>query len=178
MVYFKEVLPNPPGQDSAGEWIKLVNLGDAPADLTGWAITDASGRTFFFNGQKERVVLLPGQEVILPYSATRLSLNNTGETLVLTNASGEQVDILNYKGPIAEDEIVFGEQFAPAIERQTGAGIGELALAGEGSLVDTSAASFLFVGVLLASVAGVLAALFAKHRLSGPYFRQGNGKEL
>ncbi|GEM_PF-4189397 len=45
-VVLNEILPNPEGPDSqdglAGEWVELYNNGDAPVDVAGWYIEDAS----------------------------------------------------------------------------------------------------------------------------------------
>ena len=34
MVYFKELLPNPVGKDTDGEWIKLINIGEETVNIS------------------------------------------------------------------------------------------------------------------------------------------------
>ena len=51
MVFFKEVLPNPVGEDAGGEWIKLVNTEEDITSLAGWSIKDASGKTYFLSSK-------------------------------------------------------------------------------------------------------------------------------
>lgn len=112
MVIFKEVLPNPSGSDIEGEWIKLINNGDNPVSLSGWLLSDESGKVFSFSNLKPKDrELAPGKEIILPYSVSKLTLNNGGEKLKLINSNGEIEDTLDYIGPIGNDEIVFGNEF-------------------------------------------------------------------
>lgn len=161
MVYFKEALPNPVGRDTEGEWIKLINTGDAAAELAGWSITDAGGKVFFLGALKNPTVL-PGEELTLPYSVTRVSLNNDGDTLTLKTESGEAVDTLTYEGPVADDEIVFADRFSPEEAREVSGTIKELAFAGKDVPVDTALFSTLLIALVGAALGGVLAALFAK----------------
>ena len=48
MIIIKEVLPNPVGQDTTGEWLTLLNDGSEAVNLRGWSVKDASGKKFIF----------------------------------------------------------------------------------------------------------------------------------
>ena len=84
MIYIKEVLPNPVGRDTEGEWIKIVNTGDNSIDMSGWKVYDASGKTFSF---KQGYSIAPNKEATLTYQETRIVLNNSGDTLTLDRKS-------------------------------------------------------------------------------------------
>ncbi|MBI2010856.1 MAG: lamin tail domain-containing protein [Candidatus Colwellbacteria bacterium] len=105
MPYFKEVLPNPVGRDTEAEWVKLINDSDSLVNLLGWRFNDASGKTFNLSG-----TISPQEELILPYSLTRISLNNDGDKLVLINPQGKVADELSY-GQVGEDEIIVAPRY-------------------------------------------------------------------
>ena len=94
-------LPNPAGKDGDGEWIKIQNDGAAPVPLRGFWIQDVSGKQYALSGD-----LPAGAERIVPYSETKISLNNSGETLYLYDASGKLADELSYTGSALEDAVV------------------------------------------------------------------------
>jgi len=109
MLFFKEVLPNPVGRDTEGEWVKLVNDGEPSINLAGWRFKDASGKTFSLSG-----TISSEEELVLPYGLTRISLNNDGDKLVLINPQGEIADEFSY-GAVGEDEIVVASRFSPVV---------------------------------------------------------------
>ena len=97
----KEFLPNPAGRDQEGEYVKLFNDSDRAVFLNGWKLKDAAGKTFELSGR-----LAAGQELVLPYSQTKISLNNSGEKLFLYDVSGKLVDELGYAGQAEEGKII------------------------------------------------------------------------
>ncbi|NCN52978.1 lamin tail domain-containing protein [Candidatus Wolfebacteria bacterium] len=97
----QEFLPNPVGSDTDGEYIKLLNDGSSKINFSGWIIKDTSGKTFRLSG-----FLDAGQELVLPYSQTKIALNNNGEQVLLYNAGGNLVDELNYSGQAKEGELI------------------------------------------------------------------------
>jgi hypothetical protein len=97
----KEFLPNPAGDDKAGEYIKLLNDGNKQINLSGWSVKDASGKTFRLSG-----FLDAGQELVLPYSQTKIALNNDGEQVLLYDAGGNLVDELSYTGKAADGQLI------------------------------------------------------------------------
>ncbi len=97
----KEFLPNPVGSDQAGEYIKFLNNGPEAVLLNGWILKDASGKTYQLSGS-----LPAGQELALPYSQTKIALNNNGEKLFLYGADGKLADELGYTGQAEEGRII------------------------------------------------------------------------
>lgn len=88
-VEITELLPDPasPASDSVDEFIELYNAGLEPANLKGWKLRDNAGHTADLDG----VVLSAGQYLSLTASQTKLSLNNSGDTISLLNPTGEVV---------------------------------------------------------------------------------------
>jgi hypothetical protein len=93
VVIIKEFLPNPEGKDTLGEYIILKNEGETSINLFGWKLKDKSGKTFRLNG-----ILDSNQELKLPYSETKITLNNNGEVLELIDKNGTIADELSYIG--------------------------------------------------------------------------------
>lgn len=106
MIYIKELLPNPAGKDAAGEWIKLFNDSSSPVSLNGWSLKDASGKVFRLNGQ----TIPASGDLNLPYSETRISLNNDTDSIYIFDSAGKQIDKLSYNG-IAEAQTVTAAKF-------------------------------------------------------------------
>ncbi len=92
MVLISEFLPNPAGKDADGEWIELFNAGAEPADLNGWFLKDASGKSFSLSGHR----IAPADYLVLDSKTTKIGLNNGGETLLL------------YQGSDLKDKAEFG----------------------------------------------------------------------
>ena len=94
-VLINEVLPDPQGKDKEGEWIELYNNNDTNIDLSGWILRDrvGQGRTFIF---PDRTEIGHFNFLLCPISQTKLSLNNTGDTIELLNASGTLQDKVDY----------------------------------------------------------------------------------
>lgn len=102
MVLISEIFPNPKGKDTEGEWVELYNSGDALIFLSGWKLKDAAGKIFSFSSHK-----IPADGfLVLPYSETKIALNNDKETLFLYDAKGELRDIFS-SSEIAGEDISF-----------------------------------------------------------------------
>jgi hypothetical protein len=90
-----EILANEPAADTSGEFIEIVNVGTAAADLSGCTISDsASVRHVFAPG----TTLAPGKAVVVfggTASSGALSLNNTGDTVTLAR-DGATLDSFTY----------------------------------------------------------------------------------
>jgi len=123
-VILNEVLADPPmgiEGDSNGdgersyvedEFVEIVNISDAPVSLAGWTISDGVMVRFEFSS----VTLQPGQyavvfgggdparfhlapeadSAVVLASSGGLGLTNTGDTVILADASGNTVDQLIY----------------------------------------------------------------------------------
>ena len=82
------------------EYMVFKNTGDTSLDLVGWTVQDESGATYTF---PEEAVVEPDQTVTLRtgggddtvteyyWESTRPIWNNAGDTVIVTNADGEQV---------------------------------------------------------------------------------------
>lgn len=103
MVSIKEFLPNPVGKDADGEYIKIFNDGKDAVILNGWSVKDASGKISSLSGSLDG-----GKELSLPYSQTKISLNNSGETIYLYDNAGKLVNELSYAGQAEEGKVVTG----------------------------------------------------------------------
>lgn len=105
-VFINEIRPNPEGNDRGGEYVEVVNGSRAVIDLSGWSLGDAqSGGRHVFEG----TILEPGGAVVVfdsgdvsaipggiaAYSGT-LSLDNNADRVVLFDADGAPVDVVDY----------------------------------------------------------------------------------
>jgi hypothetical protein len=113
---FTEFMPNPNFTgtgDSLGEWFEVYNAGPDPVDLAGWILQDNAGRdtieaatinssqyfVFCSNGDSATNGGVPENYAYhFGTSGWGISLNNSGETLILRNPAGFQVSSRNYSG--------------------------------------------------------------------------------
>ncbi len=111
-VVVSEVFYDTPGTDSKEEWVELYNTTAATIDVSGWTITDNNGtgasftisagktiasQTYFTvathrNGFKSLYGYLPDVHGSLP------SLNNTGDAIILQDASSQTIDEVAWEG--------------------------------------------------------------------------------
>jgi len=106
-VILNEMLANEPGSDTAGEFIELVNVGGQAINIGGWTLSDATGvRHTFATGTtlaagKALVVfggasgIPPGMANGVAASTGTLSLNNTGDTVIMKNGSTKQATVVD-----------------------------------------------------------------------------------
>ena len=110
-VTITEILYDASGSDAGREWVEVTNVSDATVDIAKYTLQESTSNHRFsvFAGSSE---LAPGESAILAKSPaaftaaypsyegavlkTAFSLSNTGETLVLKNASGTVVDSVSY----------------------------------------------------------------------------------
>ena len=152
MVYFKEILPNPAGDDTSGEWIKLVNSGEEDINLSGWVIKDAGGKAYSLT------TLAPkNTEIVLPRSLTGIALNNNGDTLYLLSASGETVDSISYT-EASDDEIIIASRFVESTRKEKAetTTLEQLALGGDDKIVSEGSFSIVMVAIVIALAASIL----------------------
>ena len=153
MVFIRELLPNPVGRDTDGEWIKLVNTGEASMEIGGWRLMDASGKAFVFRVGES---LPPKSNITLKYSQTGIVLNNNGDTIKLINNKGEIIDTLTYPGQVSDDEIIIAERFIEVVDKspQSPGSLQELAFVGQGPLITGASTAPLLVAIALAATFG------------------------
>lgn len=94
-----EVFPNPDGPDNEDEWIELTNGGTSPINLGNWTITDASGASYTF---PNTVIVEPGETLVLYRTESGISLNNSSETVDLTDYTGEVISEVNYDSTVED----------------------------------------------------------------------------
>lgn len=101
-IELSELLPDPEGSDATDEWIELANTGNSAVNLFGWQIADAS-KTYVI---EESLELGAGEYYYVSVTETKLSLNNSGETITLYDPANDVMDEVEY--PAAET----GESYA------------------------------------------------------------------
>ncbi len=90
-IVINELMPNPIGTDTGKEWVELHNPTSFPINLDGWVLKDKTS-SYSLNGLS---ISVEGYLVIFP----TISLNNTDETITLTNNAGYE-DIVSYTDSI------------------------------------------------------------------------------
>lgn len=100
MVVINEFLPNPVGSDTAGEWMELKNLGEQDISLLGWQVCDKANRCFKF--KEERIIA--GGFLILDRAQSKISINNSDETLVLLSPNSEIASKISFVGTAKEGQ--------------------------------------------------------------------------
>jgi len=105
VVAIGELLPNPGGLDANGdgaadniddEYVKLLNLADAEASLSGWSLSDAVTTRHLFSAGDAIPALGSYTLFGLDASSGSLGLNNGGDTVTLWNGGGQEVDSFAY----------------------------------------------------------------------------------
>lgn len=93
-VRINELFPDPKEGGEKGEFIELRNLGDRGADVSGFVLRDASksGKYVLPEGS----VIAANGYLIVSRAESGLSLNNTDETVFLSDPSGNPVDSASY----------------------------------------------------------------------------------
>lgn len=98
-VVISEILPNPAGVDTAAEFIELYNSGSETLDLKNWQLTD--GATIYHVPEN---TALAAKSYLAFFSAqTKISLNNSGDTVSLLSPASDLVSRLNYTAAPGED---------------------------------------------------------------------------
>ncbi len=104
-VIINEFLPNPSGTDRGQEFVEIVNTSEEDISLEGWSLSDASSSDrHVFSGTLAAgaglVVFDTGEHGDVPAAivstSTYLSLNNSGDTITLHDASGGDIDVVDY----------------------------------------------------------------------------------
>lgn len=90
-VVIESVLPNPVGDDNQLEEVTLRNKGAAAAALAGWTLHDRSGLIWALDGS-----IAPGQSRTFRRDGRPMSLNNTGDEIVLLDAGRVAQDRFGY----------------------------------------------------------------------------------
>lgn len=97
MILINEWLPNPVGNDMAGEWVEIFNSGGQPLSLNGWRIENNSGKKFYLKGE-----IVSGEYKVLKRSETKLALQNQSGELKLYDSKGSLIQTASFYGSAAE----------------------------------------------------------------------------
>ncbi len=108
-----EICANEPGSATAGEFVEIVNVGGGTADLSGVGVYDATGLRHLFPGGS---TLAPGKAIAVfggaagipaglsnavAASTGLLNLANGGDTVILKDSAGAEVDSFTYAAALA-----------------------------------------------------------------------------
>lgn len=111
-IMISEIMYNPAGTDTKKEWIELYNYGESDANLSGWKIKDGSteraifpyNRGFIIGPNSFIVISRDGENFTAEYPGyngpvleSSFSLSNEGESLLLIDDKGNDVDYIYYE---------------------------------------------------------------------------------
>ncbi|HCP08500.1 MAG TPA: hypothetical protein DIT25_01735 [Candidatus Moranbacteria bacterium] len=103
-IRLNEILPNPKGDESTGEYVEIYNGENFEIDLSGWILGDAStikNKTLSKKGYifPEGTVLKSGDYLVLYRPVFVFSMNNSGkETIYLLDPDGNTASSVSYDG--------------------------------------------------------------------------------
>jgi len=102
-VILTEFLPNPAGSDTVdqGEFIEIYNKGTATVDLSSWQLDDEEGGSSPHT-IADNTAIKAGEYLVFYRGDTKLSINNSGDSVRILHPDGEVSDSVAYEGK-AED---------------------------------------------------------------------------
>lgn len=98
-IFISEFLPSPDGADEENEWIEIANDSDSIADISDFQIGDGSGAVFKI---PKNTYIASRSFLVFARKATKISLNNDEDKVVLYYPNGEIVDSVEYDGGAKE----------------------------------------------------------------------------
>lgn len=108
-VVIAEMLPNPEGRNEpAEEWIQICNQGSEAADISDWELTDGEGNFEFPDGttlEPDACVKIFGSDYNPSGDDSEMTLANSGDTVTLNDAAGNEVDVCPY-GTADQGEVI------------------------------------------------------------------------
>jgi len=89
-IELSELFPDPaePLTDSADEFIELFNPNAQEINLSGWKLRDESGTEYLIKDK----IILGNSRLAIMVNESKITLNNTGDSITLINPNGEIVD--------------------------------------------------------------------------------------
>lgn len=98
-VHISACLPNPKGTDRGNEWVEISNGTSSEVDLEGWILADTRSK------DKLTGKLAAGKT--MRFKVSKVTLNQAGDTLILTDKAGREVDKAVYtKAQVKEDKVI------------------------------------------------------------------------
>lgn len=105
-IIINEILPSPEGSDSEEEWIEIFNKNNFEVEISKWKIQDTIGAVTIYTFP-EGTKILAKAFLILPRPTTKITLQNSGDTIKLIQPDGNIIDTVIYEkapSPIKESE--------------------------------------------------------------------------
>lgn len=96
------MIPDPDGDDLAGERITFRNSGTSDVSLEGWQVRDLAGNIWMLDALRS---LAPGQTKSLLRNGQVMSLNNGGDRIELVAPEGTVVQVFSYDGAARGEEL-------------------------------------------------------------------------
>jgi hypothetical protein len=95
-ILINELIPSPEGEDKLEEWIELKNLNENAVNLSGWKIQDTIGSVTSYTFPEETKIPARGF-LVFTRPATKITLNNDGDSLKLIQPNGNIIDRVTYE---------------------------------------------------------------------------------
>jgi len=89
-IFVSEILPNPIGDDSQGEFIELFNNGTREVNLFGWSLSDSGGLKHKISTTSSALIIKAGEYLAIYRSQTKIVLNNNGDSVYLFQPFAEK----------------------------------------------------------------------------------------
>jgi len=101
-IFINEILPSPEDADAENEWVEIFNQNNNEVDLSFWQISDTKGVTTIYT-LPEGTIIKPKEFLVLSRPITKITLNNSGDSLRLTQPDGNILDTITYeKAPLGQ----------------------------------------------------------------------------
>ena len=101
-IIITELVPNPEDDDRENEFIEIYNRENITANISGWTMEDKLGRTGQFIFPKNTI--LSSKEYRVFYRPeTKITLNNSGDGVILKNLDGKIINETPISGAALED---------------------------------------------------------------------------
>ncbi|MFH1509252.1 MAG: lamin tail domain-containing protein [bacterium] len=91
-VIISELLPDPEGSDTEGEYLEIHNQTTENRNLLQFKIEDASGKTFIL----PEIILAPNEYKTFYYNDSKITLNNSAETIKLFSPEADLLQTISY----------------------------------------------------------------------------------
>lgn len=82
-ILITEIFPNPIGDDSANEFIELLNGSDRDVNLAGWKLSDATDKKVLISTSATSTILKAKEYLVLYRNKTKIALNNDADSVKL-----------------------------------------------------------------------------------------------
>jgi len=95
-IFINEILPSPTGPDEQEEWIELFNSNNSEVNISGWQISDTTGKVKNYIFSEGAKIAAQGF-LVLKRPETKIILNNDADGLKLVNPDSNIIDQISYE---------------------------------------------------------------------------------